>query len=93
VYSAVVAWRLRGQAIYALQFEDRMFHILLPITAYAMLAVSACLTRWHVSEALFIVAAAALLLLFIGIHNAWDNVTYHVFMKSTDQRSTPDGPQ
>jgi len=28
--------------------------------------------------ALFLVAAAALLLLFIGIHNGWDAVTYHV---------------
>jgi hypothetical protein len=29
---------------------------------------------------MFGVAAAALLLLFIGIHNAWDAVTYHVFV-------------
>ena len=30
--------------------------------------------------AMFVAAAAALLLLFIGIHNAWDAVTYHVFV-------------
>jgi hypothetical protein len=29
---------------------------------------------------MFGVAVAALLLLFIGIHNAWDAVTYHVFV-------------
>jgi hypothetical protein len=29
---------------------------------------------------MFSVAAGALLLLFIGIHNAWDAVTYHVFV-------------
>jgi hypothetical protein len=29
---------------------------------------------------MFGVAAAALLLLFIGIHNSWDAVTYHVFV-------------
>jgi hypothetical protein len=29
---------------------------------------------------MFCVAAAALLLLFIGIHNAWDAATYHVFV-------------
>jgi hypothetical protein len=28
-----------------------------------------------------IVGATALLLLFIGIHNAWDGVTYHVFAR------------
>ena len=30
---------------------------------------------------LFVVAAAALLLLFTGIHNAWDAVTYHVYFQ------------
>jgi hypothetical protein len=33
---------------------------------------------------LFGVAGAALLLLFIGIHNAWDNVVYHVFLRKPD---------
>jgi hypothetical protein len=30
---------------------------------------------------MFGVAGAALMLLFIGIHNAWDGVTYHVFVR------------
>jgi hypothetical protein len=34
-------------------------------------------------EGLFGVGTAALLLLFIGIHNAWDAVTYHVFVKKS----------
>jgi hypothetical protein len=37
---------------------------------------------------LFAVGAAALLLLFVGIHNAWDAVTYHVFVN----REGPTGP-
>jgi hypothetical protein len=32
------------------------------------------------------VAAAALLLLFCGIHNAWDAVTYHVLNRKSEQR-------
>ena len=28
------------------------------------------------STGLFVIAAATVLLLFIGIHNAWDNLTY-----------------
>jgi hypothetical protein len=40
---------------------------------------SAILTFWEMQSALFGVAAAVLLLLLIGIHNAWDTVTYHVF--------------
>lgn len=36
------------------------------------------------AQSLFGVGAAVLLLLFIGIHNAWDAVTYHVFVKTED---------
>jgi hypothetical protein len=33
------------------------------------------------------VGAAALLLLFVGIHNAWDSIAYHVFVKrETDKK-------
>jgi len=35
----------------------------------------------HERDALFGVGAAALLLLFTGIHNAWDTVTYLVLVK------------
>ena len=43
-------------------------------------------------EALFGVAAAALLLLFVGIHNAWDAVTYHVFVKKRGQQEAERRP-
>jgi len=62
-----------------------MFHAILPLAAYVALAASAYATRSHAYEALFGVAGAALLLLFIGIHNAWDAVTYHVFTKSSEK--------
>jgi len=34
----------------------------------------------HAHEALLAVAAATLVLLFIGIHNAWDSIAFHVFV-------------
>jgi len=40
----------------------------------------------HERPALFFAAAAALLLLFIGIHNAWDAVIYHVFVGKPEQQ-------
>jgi hypothetical protein len=67
-------------------FEDRLFHVFLPFAAYALLAVAAGAAYSHPRPALFLVAAAELLLLFIGIHNAWDTVTYHVFVKRREQR-------
>jgi hypothetical protein len=80
VYAAFVCRRMRAQTAYETVLEDWVFHGLLPLTAYAMLAVGAGVAYWHVRPALFAVGAAALLLLFIGIHNAWDTVTYHVFV-------------
>ncbi len=84
VYAVIVTRRMRVQTAYQPEVEDWLFHVLLPIAAYITLAVSAYAARFHLREALFGVAAAVLLLLFIGIHNAWDAVTYHVFVKTRD---------
>lgn len=86
VYSMIVVRRMRLQTAYKPVFEDWLFHCLLPFASYAVLAVSAYSARSHVGAALFAVGAAALLLLFIGIHNAWDSVTYHVFVVRRRQR-------
>lgn len=85
VYTIVVVRRMRGQAVYRPQFEDWLFHIVLPFGAYLILGVAACIAGFRLPEALLSVAAAALLLLFAGIHNAWDAVTYHVFVRTNDK--------
>jgi hypothetical protein len=46
-----------------------------------MLAAGACTACFHPRLALFLAGAVALILLFIGIHNAWDIIRYHVFEK------------
>jgi hypothetical protein len=75
-----VTRRMRLQTVYNPEFEDWLFHVLVPLGAYVILAVSAYAVRFHIRESLFGVGAAALVLLFTGIHNAWDAVTYHVFV-------------
>ena len=85
MYVVVVARRMRVQSAYQPVFEDWLFHVLLPCAAYAVLAISACAAHSHARPALFLVGAASLLLLFIGIHNAWDAVTYHVFVRSRQE--------
>ena len=86
VYCAIVARRMRRQTTYKAVFEDWLFHVLLPFAAYAMLATSACVAYSQARPALFFVAAASLLLLFIGIHNAWDTIMYHVFVQRRERR-------
>jgi hypothetical protein len=80
LYELVVIRRMRTQNVYKPVLEDWTFHALLPFAAYATLAISAWLSVLHRTKAMFGVAVAALLLLFIGIHNAWDAVTYHIFV-------------
>jgi hypothetical protein len=84
VYVVVTTRRMRAQSAYKPEFEDWLFHVLLPFAAYATLTGSAYASRSHLHEALFGVGGAVLLLLFVGIHNAWDAVTYHVFAKRQD---------
>ncbi len=90
VYVAIVAGRMRRQSSYRPAAEDWIFHVLLPCATYALLLASALAARTHAREAMFGVGAAALLLLFTGIHNAWDAVAYHVLVNSPESAAPPE---
>jgi hypothetical protein len=91
VYSVIVCQRMRKQASYRPVFEDWLFHVVLPLAAYAVIAVSSFEAASRTWEALFGVGGAVLLLLFTGIHNAWDSVSYHVFVHIAGKKSEPPG--
>jgi hypothetical protein len=84
-YTGIVARRLRALPSYSPVFEDWLAHALLPLTAYALLVIAACFAQSHEHSSLFIVGSAALLLLFVGIHNAWDTVVHLVFFRRRGQ--------
>ena len=75
-YIALVIRRALGQTAYRLVLEDWIWHIVLPLAAYAILLSAAVTLERTTVTALFMIGAVSLLLLFIGIHNAWDTVTY-----------------
>lgn len=87
IYTFVVARRMRAARVaYQPVLEDHLCHFVLPLVAYVGLAFCSFFARSHVHDALFGVAGAALLLLFVGIHNAWDAVTYNVFVMRHQQQ-------
>ncbi len=78
VYVLIVLRRMRRQSGYKPVLEDWVWHQILPLIAYVTLFVGAAGLSHEQAWALFTIGAAALLLLFVGIHNAWDTVAYVV---------------
>ena len=76
VYSGVVWRRTIRQRIYRPVLEDWVWHITLPALAYATLLVGGATLVRNPADTLFFLGGSLLLLVFIGIHNAWDTVTF-----------------
>lgn len=82
------AWRQRG---YAPVLEDWLWHAAFPLIAYVALLAAAYLIEGNVHSCLFVIAGTALFLLFIGIHNAWDSVTYIAVQQAEAPKEPPAG--
>lgn len=76
IYIVVVVGRTRRQSDYQPVLEDWLWHVTFPFVSYATFFIAAMMLPVNPVPTLFGVGAALLLLLFIGIHNAWDNLTY-----------------
>jgi hypothetical protein len=88
VYAAIVTLRARRQVGYKPVLEDWVFHSIFPIVSYGALLVGGAMMRRDSTDSLFAIAASALLLLFVGIHNAWDTVTYLVTTRATTAKDS-----
>lgn len=78
-YVAAVVQRVRRQRAYRPGLEDWLFHTVIPGIAYLALAAAGIGIGRFGDLALNAIAAVALALLLVGIHNAWDAVSFHVF--------------
>jgi hypothetical protein len=90
IYVVIVLRRVRRQTDYQLVLEDWLWHTVLPLVSYTALLVAAMLLPGYPAPALFVIAAGTVLLLFIGIHNAWDVVTYTTIKRSEPQNTSQD---
>jgi hypothetical protein len=80
VYMGLIIVRMRRQNDYTMDNEDRAFHVVLPFVGYGMLVASAMVALAHFELALFGVGLGSLILLFDGIHNAWDAIAWQVLV-------------
>ena len=91
VYMLIVVRRARGQKGYAPVLEDWLWHFAFPLVAYVTLLGAALVLRRDPPPSLLVIGVTALLLLFIGIHNAWDAVTYIATQHAQHPERPPEG--
>jgi hypothetical protein len=83
LYTAVVIRRQRRLEFYRPVAEDWLWYVGVPLIAYIALIAGAILLVGNPVPALFIIGGVMALLMFIGIRNAWDIVTYIVILPVT----------
>ncbi len=90
IYVVIVVRRARRQTDYQPVLEDWLWHAVFPLVSYTALLVAAMVLPGNPALALFGIGAVTVLLLFIGIHNAWDTVTYVAVKASQPENKSQD---
>lgn len=85
IYVGVVLRRMIVQKSYRPELEDWIFHAALPLAAFVIVALAAVEVNSHFLGSIFAIAGAVMLLLFTGIHNAWDGAVYQVLTRRQDR--------
>ena len=90
IYTLLVWRRVRRVTTYTKVFEDWAWHVILPLLAYAVTVAAAASVEHETVVALFLIGGASVLLLFIGIHNAWDTVEHLTLQRVQREQEKPD---
>jgi len=88
-YTAVVTMRALRLREYSPVLEDWLWHTVLPAAAYLGELAGGLALSAHPRGAPYALGAAALVLLFAGIHNAWDSAAYVATMSRREPASGP----
>ncbi|TLN01157.1 hypothetical protein FDZ74_15980, partial [bacterium] len=76
IYLIVVLEQMRHIPSYQTQAKDWLWYLAFPLLAYLVLITGAVALPVNPGLVLYFISAATVFLLFIGIRNAWDLVTY-----------------
>ena len=78
IYVFIALWELRHRLSYPMVLSDWLWYTILPLITYISLLVAGPLLPLFHALALFAIAAGTLLLVIMGIRNAWDIMTYMI---------------
>lgn len=84
-YVARVASHIRRQEAYSPDRGDWLWFVCLPALAFASVVISGLAVRGSSSASPNMAGGSAMLLLLIGIHNAWDAAVYMVANSTADR--------
>jgi hypothetical protein len=85
IYVGIVgAGIARIAGVYVPVYEDWIWNVILPGIVYAGLLAGGLLIWRHPESSLYIAAAVSVLLMFIGIHNAWDIAVWNTLRGKRD---------
>lgn len=87
-YLVIVLRRMWRLPHYQSTLEDWLWYLALPLLAHVGLVVAAIALPANPALALYIISAAMLLLLFVGIRNAWDLVIFLAVERSRPENKT-----
>jgi len=76
LYLVIVVRRMRRVTHYQSTLEDWLWYVSFPLLCHVLLIVAAFVLPENPVPALYMVGLAMMLLLLVGIRNAWDNVTF-----------------
>ena len=86
-YAAFIAASIgRIKSDYVPVREDWIWNVILPALAYGTLIACAFILWRRPEESLYAIAAASVLLMFVGIHNAWDVAVWNSVRKQSDSK-------
>jgi hypothetical protein len=89
LYLLSVLRQMRKVPQYQTPLKDWFWYMVSPLGAYVAVIVAAFALPANPALALYIVSAAMAALLFLGVHNAWDLVTYLAIQRShSDNQNT-----
>ena len=92
-YALIIIRRARAKMQYKPVLEDWIWHAWLPLLAYSALLIAAAVLSRNARPSLFVIAGSAVLLLFVGIHNAWDTVAYLVMEREETPPAAKEPPK
>jgi hypothetical protein len=73
---------------YQTDLGDWLWYVIFPLVAYIALIIAAVELTVNPALALYIISAAMITLLFLGIRNAWDLVTYFAVIRSSFENNS-----